>query len=224
MEADPVVDQPDVVVRIEKDMPSLAVRIVDHQVKNCHRAQALAVLLAEVEVVIFGKKRPFVWRIKRFLFNLHLLRLVRRVDIVHVHSIKLAFSVIFAKCLGGRVIFHLHELPGKIGAVLRAAIGMADCVVFCSETCAARFAGIPVRKSRVIVNAVNPDGLVGHAGDNAMRRIVMIGSINKTKGQDLLLKAFAKLTDKGYPLPDARTASPHFSRIIVAPAVLEIGT
>ncbi len=153
-----------------------------------------------VEVVIFGKKRPFVWRIKRFLFNLHLLRLVRRVDIVHVHSIKLAFSVIFAKCLGGRVIFHLHELPGKIGAVLRAAIGMADCVVFCSETCAARFAGIPVRKSRVILNAVNPDGLVGHAGNNAMRRIVMIGSINKTKGQDLLLKAFAKLTDKDVTL------------------------
>jgi len=153
-----------------------------------------------VAVVAFAKKRPFVWRINRFLFNVHLTRLVRRVEVVHVHSIKLAFSVILAKWLGSRVVFHLHELPGKIGTMLRMAIGMADCVVFCSETCAAHFADIPCRKSRVIVNTVNPADFPGNGGNRAVRRIVMVGSINRAKGQDLLLKAFARLPDKDVTL------------------------
>jgi glycosyltransferase involved in cell wall biosynthesis len=153
-----------------------------------------------VEVHAFGKKRPFVWRLNRFLFNLRLLALIRRVDVVHVHGIKLACSVLCARLLGARVVFHLHELPGRIGWLLRRAIAAADEVVFCSATCAAHFSGVPARRARTIVNAMLfPDVMPArHAG--AGMRILMVGSINRNKGQDILLKAFARLKGGGASL------------------------
>jgi glycosyltransferase involved in cell wall biosynthesis len=103
--------------------------------------------------------------------------------------------VLAAKALGFRVVFHLHEMPQRIGWLLRKAIGTADGVVYCSETCAAHFAGVPARLNRTIVNAMqfNERPPVRHKADN--HRIVMVGSINRKKGQDLLLKAFTKLQD-----------------------------
>ena len=54
VEADAVVDQPEVIVRIEKDVAALAVGVVDQQVEQRHRAQALAVFFVQVEVMVFG--------------------------------------------------------------------------------------------------------------------------------------------------------------------------
>jgi glycosyltransferase involved in cell wall biosynthesis len=155
---------------------------------------------AGIPVVTLGKRTPFIWRAKRFLMNWFLLSRAKHFDVIHVHSIKLAWSVLLARRLGARVVFHLHELPRYMSRQLRSAVAAADCVVFCSETCAAHFSGVPARSRRTIVNAMHfPDQLpVKH--EEAGRRIVMVGSINKNKGQDILLKAFSLVKNRNAQL------------------------
>lgn len=149
-----------------------------------------------IPVLTLGGRTPFLWRAKRFLMNGLLPVIAKRFDVIHVHSIKLAWSVLVARWLGARVVFHIHELPRRINIVLRAAMIAADCVVFCSETCAAHFAGVPVRRRRTIVNAMQFGGRPPVRHDGVGRRVVMVASINRNKGQDLLLQAFARLQNR----------------------------
>lgn len=150
---------------------------------------------AGIQVVTLGARTPFFWRFKRFLMNLLLIVHGRKFDLIHIHSTQLLWSVLFARMLGLRVVYHLHELPHQIGLFLRMAIAAADCVVFCSQTCAAHFAGVTARKRQTIVNAMqfHKDPPLLH--DKGNHRIVMAASINRNKGQDLLLEAFALLDD-----------------------------
>lgn len=148
---------------------------------------------AGIRVWTLGKRTPFIWRCKRFLMNIVLAASARRFDVIHIHSSKLALSVLWAKLLGCKVVFHLHELPRAVGYLLRKAMGSADVVVYCSSTCAAHFADIPVRKSETIVNALHFSEMPAVRHQGCGGRIVMAASVNKNKGQDLLLDAFARL-------------------------------
>lgn len=146
-----------------------------------------------VPVAVVGRRRPFVWRLNRFLLNIHLLRLAPRVDIVHVNSVMLAPSVLVARLLGVKVVFHLHEKWGRLGGLLTKAFSLADCVLFCARNCAAHYAALPARQRRTILNAIRlpaaPEPVQPPTGLN----IVMLGSINRNKGQDLLVEAFSRL-------------------------------
>ena len=148
---------------------------------------------AGIEVHSLGRRIPLLWRCNRFLMNLRLLKLAKGVDVVHANSIKLLSSVLVAKWLGVKVVLHLHEKTGKMGRLLVKAMGMADCVVFCAENCAAHYARIPVSRKRTILNAVRVPKTALPAPDAGRTKIVMLGSINRNKGQDLLLEAFAML-------------------------------
>jgi glycosyltransferase involved in cell wall biosynthesis len=149
-----------------------------------------------ISVVTLGGRTPFVWRIKRFLMNFFLLIHGNEFDVIHIHSLKLSWSVLIAKLLGLRVIFHLHELPRSIGWLLRTAIGAADCVVFCSRTCAEHFRAVPAKKKALLVNALEltDQMVVVHTQEN--KRIVMVASINRNKGQELVLRAFSRLKNR----------------------------
>jgi glycosyltransferase involved in cell wall biosynthesis len=149
-----------------------------------------------VRVATMGPRRPFIWRLNRFMLNARLLGYRGSVDVVHIHSIKLAWSVLAAKAMGFKVVYHLHELPRRIGWLLRTALAAADCAVFCSESCAAHFAAVPARARRTMVNAMHFADLPPVEHDPANHRIVMVGSINRNKGQDLLLKAFTLLQER----------------------------
>ena len=148
---------------------------------------------AGFDVRSVGKRRPLLWRSNRFILNLHLLRLLPGKDVVHVHSIKLALSVIVAKWLGARVVFHLHERPGRIGRLLVKACAMADCVVFCARNCQEHFSGVPAQQKRLILNAISLPELTLAEISGRKKKIVMLGSINANKGQDMLLQAFSPL-------------------------------
>ena len=150
---------------------------------------------AGVPVTTLGGRTPILWRSKRFLMNGLLLTRARRFDVIHIHSTKLAWSVLVARWLGARVVFHLHELPRRIDWLLGKAIAAADEVVFCSETCAAHFSAVPARRRRTIVNAMSFSGEPPVLHQEAGKRVVMVASLNKNKGQDLLLQAFARLRD-----------------------------
>jgi glycosyltransferase involved in cell wall biosynthesis len=144
----------------------------------------------------FTGRRPFIWRVNRFLFNALLPGLAREVDLIHIHSVKLALSVLVAKWSGMRVVYHLHELPDRVGPLLKKAMSLADCVLFCSRSCEAHFASVPVKSGRTIVNAMSFPSAppVQHRGKSG--KVVMIGSINGNKGQDILLKAFARMENR----------------------------
>lgn len=155
---------------------------------------------AGIRVETMGKRTPLLWRAKRFLMNWYLLTIGSQFDIIHIHSVKLAWSVLVARWLGLRVIYHLHELPRCNGWLLRTAMARADAVVFCSDTCAAHFYAIPVKMRKTIVNALkfSDKPPVWHEGKG--KRVVMAASINRGKGQDLLLKAFARLKNESAEL------------------------
>lgn len=146
-----------------------------------------------VKVWIFGRRYPFLWRLNRFLMNVHLLRLASESDIVHVNSVKLAFSAVIAKLLGAQVVFHLHEKVGRFGWLLVRAMAIADCTVFCAANCADHYVSVPAFRKLTILNAITipADGPTRRQLPRA--QIVMLGSINRKKGQDFLLKAFALL-------------------------------
>ncbi|GFO70146.1 glucosyltransferase [Geomonas limicola] len=146
-----------------------------------------------VPVLTLGPRTPLWWRAKRFLLNRYLLTHGTTFDVVHIHSLKLAWSVLIAKALGLKVVFHLHELPRRGDWLLQRAIAAADAVVYCSETCAAHYAGYPARLSRTIVNAMHLPPAALHREPAGRLKVVMAASLNKNKGQDLLLRAFAKL-------------------------------
>jgi len=146
-----------------------------------------------IPVSVVGRRYPFVWRLNRFLLNLYLLRQLTAVDIVHVSSVKLALSVVVAKLCGARVVFHLHEKMGRCGWLLKKAFRMADSVLFCAENCAAHYAAQPARQRRTILNAIRLPDVPASEPKPAPLKIVMLGSINRNKGQDLLLQAFSRL-------------------------------
>jgi glycosyltransferase involved in cell wall biosynthesis len=155
---------------------------------------------AGIEVITLGRRTPFVWRFKRFLGILLLPFLLRRFDIIHAHSVKMAPMALAAKLFGATVVFHLHEKTGRLGAVGRAIVARADKVVFCAENCARHYAGIPMRSSETILNAISIPKRLGLPREERCRKIVMLGSINRNKGQDILVRAFASLHPCGAEL------------------------
>jgi glycosyltransferase involved in cell wall biosynthesis len=143
-----------------------------------------------VTVIAEGAQTPLLWRFRRFTMIPRLLQLAGAADIVHLNSSKLAVAAIAANISGARTVYHLHELPGRIGPILKTAIAHADCAAFCSNTCAEHFAVSAARRRAVLINAV-PLPLAVAKPAEGVPKIVMLGSINHGKGQDLLLDAFA---------------------------------
>jgi glycosyltransferase involved in cell wall biosynthesis len=155
---------------------------------------------AGIPVTVVGRRHPFIWRLNRFLLNLQLIRMIAQADIIHVNSIKLAFTVLVAKLFGARVVFHLHEKAGRCGRLLKKAFARADCVLFCAENCAAHYAALPASRRQTILNAIRLPILTVPEPAPAGLKIVMLGSINRNKGQDLLLEAFTRLDRKDVTL------------------------
>lgn len=180
--------------------------VLAHLVRSLDRSRVVPAILVAYEgvysrelredgvsVATFGRRLPVLWRLNRFLFNIRLVRMARQADVIHVNSAVLAFSVLVAKRLGARVVFHLHEKPGQISRLLSRAIEAADSVVFCARNCAAHFVPLPAKEKRVILNAIIPLNESLSRPVAAPQKIVMFGSINRNKGQDLLIRAFARL-------------------------------
>lgn len=146
-----------------------------------------------IQVMTMGRRLPFVWRLNRFLLLLRLPWLVRRFDVIHAHSIKMVPAALVAKLLGARVVLHLHEKGNPHSPLLRRAMSLVDCVIFCAPTCAEQYAAVPVRRSLTILNAIPIPAITAAERGRAPFRLVMLGSINRNKGQNLLLDAFARL-------------------------------
>lgn len=159
-------------------------------------AYARDLLQQGIATTSLGKRWPLLWRANRFLFNLLLPWRLKSVDVVHVNSCTLAFSALVASCFKTPVILHLHEKPGRWGLLLKLAASRADCVVFCANNGQRHFSSLHSRKSMVIPNAVILPPEPRPLETDGPPRLVMLGSINRNKGQDLLVEALALLANR----------------------------
>ena len=146
-----------------------------------------------VAVTVVSRRLPFLWRLNRFLLVFWLPKLLRGVDVVHANSIMMAPAALVARWLGARVVFHLHEKAGRSGWFLKKIASAADSVLFCARNCAVHYAELHCRNRTTILNAILLPSGAHTERSTGRKRIIMLGSINRNKGQDLLLEAFSRL-------------------------------
>lgn len=146
-----------------------------------------------VKTRVFSGRWPIIWRLSRFLYNLPLAIIARRYDVIHIHSIKNAIAVIFAKAFGKNVVFHIHELAKRKGIILKYAMKSADCVIYCGNYCEIHYTECEVRRKLVLPNTIIIKDYVEREPNFSQKNVLMLSFYGFAKGQDLALKAFSKL-------------------------------
>jgi glycosyltransferase involved in cell wall biosynthesis len=123
----------------------------------------------------------------------------RRVDAVIANSTVLVAPVLAARLAGVPVIVHAQEAPKSTAAraLFRFHGALADTVVAISPWIADAFEGA---RANVVLNPVGiriPDRPKRPARDGASARLVVVGTVDRHKRQDLAVAALAALQDHG---------------------------
>ncbi len=128
---------------------------------------------------------------------LRAVRRLRRCDLVYVNTSVIVDHVLAARVRPGRTIQHIHEIPeGATRRALRAlALWGGARLIFNSQATRQAFAPPDATKSDVIYNGVAAPAdwaPTGYDGDRPLS-VLMLGRINRIKGQEVLLSALAAL-------------------------------
>jgi glycosyltransferase involved in cell wall biosynthesis len=118
-------------------------------------------------------------------------------DLVYVNTVVVIDYLIAARFFPGRVLVHAHEIPER-GArkILRALLVWSRAeLIFNSQATRGAFALPPAFMQHVVYNAIAGPPEICPADYDGARplRLLMIGRINRIKGQDLLIDALASL-------------------------------
>lgn len=134
-------------------------------------------------------------------FPLAVLRAWRRMrahDAVYLSTSVLLDHLVAARFAGRPAIAHIHEIPeGRALAVLRAlALFSGADLVFNSQATRAAFAPPPGARWSVVYNGIaGPERAEPPAWTpDRPLRLLLVGRINRIKGQDVLVEALARLT------------------------------
>ncbi len=122
---------------------------------------------------------------------------MRGADLVYVNTVVVLDYLIMARFFRDKVLTHVHEIPdGAKLKLFRAVLGWAGTeTIFNSKATRAAYRLPPGRATHVVYNgiAVPPDhGESGYDGTRPLR-VLMLGRINRIKGQDLLIEALAAM-------------------------------
>ncbi len=122
---------------------------------------------------------------------------LRRNDLVYINTSVIIDHVLAARFFPGRVIQHIHEIPeGAARPVLRrlALWGRAR-LIFNSRATAEAFAAPPGYAADIVYNGLAGPEQWSPPGYDGTRplRVLMLGRINRIKGQDILLAALKSL-------------------------------
>jgi glycosyltransferase involved in cell wall biosynthesis len=124
-------------------------------------------------------------------------RAMRAADIVYVNTVVIADYLIAARMFGGKVLVHVHEIPeGLALIVLRALLRWSRAeIVFNSNATRRAFGLPPTIAQHVVYNAVAGPAEVAPVDYDGTRalRLLLIGRINRIKGQDVLIEALGRL-------------------------------
>jgi glycosyltransferase involved in cell wall biosynthesis len=127
-------------------------------------------------------------------------RRFKRCDLVYINTSVIVDYILAARFFPGRSLLHIHEIPeGRTLTVLRrlALFSRAE-IIFNSRATSAAFALPSERPSQVIYNGVRGPASaepVTFDGARALR-LLMLGRVNRIKGQETLLAALNLLTDE----------------------------
>ncbi|WP_062119359.1 glycosyltransferase family 4 protein [Aureimonas sp. AU40] len=124
-------------------------------------------------------------------------RRMRRADLVYVNTAVVFDHTLVARLFRAKTIIHVHEIPeGGALRVLRALLRWTRAeIVFNSQATKRTYPGLAGQRSHVIYNGValeaEPQPVKAVAGGPL--HILMLGRINRIKGQEVLLDALALL-------------------------------
>jgi glycosyltransferase involved in cell wall biosynthesis len=126
-------------------------------------------------------------------------RRFRRSDLVYINTSVIADHLLAARWFPGKAIIHVHEIPeGASLALLRRLVRRSRAeIIFNSMATRAAFALPPAMRTHVIYNGIAGPPAVEPIGYDGKRplRVLMLGRINRIKGQEVLLEALRRLPD-----------------------------
>ena len=126
-------------------------------------------------------------------------RRLRSADIVYVNTSVIVDYQVAARFFPGKAVLHIHEIPeGPVKSVLRRLARWSGAeVIFNSRATQRAFAPLSEAGSQVIYNGLAAPKLERFPIYDGSRplRLLMLGRINRIKGQEVLLKAIASLPE-----------------------------
>src|SRR5262249_22271029 len=118
-------------------------------------------------------------------------------DLVYINTVVIVDFLLAARFFPGKVLVHIHEIPeGVARPVFRALLRWSRAeLIFNSRATKSAFAMPAATKQHVVYNAIAGPSDVAPLDYDASRplRLLMVGRINRIKGQDLLVDALTKV-------------------------------
>jgi glycosyltransferase involved in cell wall biosynthesis len=138
-----------------------------------------------------------VWRLARWLR-------AQRIALVHANSLKAGviggLAARLARC---RFVWHLHDrlasdyLPGRVAAVLRVLLrNLPHFVIVNSRATLETIEPFPHRRCAVVYPGVDVGPLSKPLAPGRSHVIGLVGRISRTKGQDVFLRAAARVLER----------------------------
>ena len=122
---------------------------------------------------------------------------MRAADLVYINTVVIVDFLLAARFFPGKVLVHIHEIPeGVARSIFRALLRWSRAeLIFNSRATKSVFAMPAATTQHVVYNAIAGPTDVAPLDYDASRplRLLMVGRINRIKGQDLLVDALAKV-------------------------------
>jgi glycosyltransferase involved in cell wall biosynthesis len=121
---------------------------------------------------------------------------MRRAQLILVNTVVVLDYLLLARFFSRRTVVHVHEIPdGAKLKIFRALLAWTKAeIIFNSNATRAAY-GLTHQAQHTVYNGITPPVLAPMTDYNGQRplRLLMMGRINRIKGQDLLIDALASL-------------------------------